>query len=170
MIEFIPTEAGVLTDLCFRTLHGLPADREKLNAVEPDKLFALAQKHCVASIVAAAFEKADDFSGSETERWKRAKDHALRRHIILETEKEEVCRGFDRRGIRYLPLKGNELQKLYPTGCIRPRSDIDILVEPENREAIREYLESIGYTCVKYDGENHDSYDKEPITHLEIHS
>ena len=73
------------------------------------------------------------------------------RHIHLrETRAREILAGLDEatraKGVPIVPLKGSALLALgLHQGGVRPMSDIDLLVAPDNAAAAAEALDSVGY-------------------------
>ena len=67
----------------------------------------------------------------------------------LERQLGEILTAFKDAGIRVLVMKGPALGKmLYPDPALRPASDLDILVEPEQVVHSRAVLEDLGYQCL----------------------
>ncbi len=67
-----------------------------------------------------------------------------------------------------MPLKGFYTRLLYPEPSIRVMSDIDILIRPEDSDASREIMESLGFTCVRFMTGDDDKY-KKPGLLIEFH-
>ncbi len=57
----------------------------------------------------------------------------------------EVCTAAASVGVPIMPLKGARLLPYYPTAALRPLSDIDVLVRPEDRKAFDRVLTRLGY-------------------------
>ncbi len=134
------------------------------------ELFVLARSHSVANIVLYGLEKAGDILPEHLARqWSELRDKALVSDITLQNDYADLCQAMETEHIRYIPLKGILLKKLYPQSDYRTMSDIDILIDPENAEKVRAVMERLGYDTVSYDHDVHDVYHKYPLTSIEIH-
>ena len=70
------------------------------------------------------------------------------RSIHMEKQLREITAAFKAEGIRILVLKGPAYGRtVYPDPALRPGSDLDLLVHPEDFIRSRKIMESIGYTC-----------------------
>ena len=58
----------------------------------------------------------------------------------------QLLKAFEENGIDHMPLKGTLLKPLYPKSELRCMSDADILIKPEQYEAIRSIMLKLGYT------------------------
>ena len=70
---------------------------------------------------------------------------ALCSHIQTQTTLQ-LLKAFEENGIDHMPLKGTLLKPLYPKSELRCMSDADILIKPEQYEAIRSIMLKLGYT------------------------
>lgn len=95
-------------------------------------------------------------------------DHALHRELLMNAERVRIFDFMDEQGIWHCPLKGIQIQPLYPSVGTRYASDNDILVDPEYCQTIRRYMEKRGYKAFLSSGK-HDSYLKNPSYHFEMH-
>ena len=71
--------------------------------------------------------------------------------------------------INYVPLKGSVLKEYYPKFGMREMSDIDILIDADRAEDVKQIMEDLGFTAVHFSSYTHDVYHKEPILNVEIH-
>lgn len=138
-----------------------------LGSVEPNlsKLFFISNKHQVTALVAAALNK----SGSLAEDFKEAYAKAIRKSLLFDREIATISASLEKAGIRYMPLKGILLKKLYPQVGMREMSDIDILFDRTAAEKVRDIMVSRGYTIKQYGKTNHDVYQKAPFFTFEMH-
>ena len=97
------------------------------------------------------------------------KDKAVRKIMLLDSERAAIFRELDRMKIWYLPLKGIGLKSLYPGIGMREMSDNDILIDPCGRERVHELMLRRGYTALSNPAEHHDVYRKQPIYNFEMH-
>jgi hypothetical protein len=71
------------------------------------------------------------------------------RSLHMERQLGEITEAFREQGIRVLVLRGPALAfSLYPDPAMRPSSDLDLLVMPEQVIQARSVLESLSYTCM----------------------
>jgi len=76
-------------------------------------------------------------------RWSRS------RCFLLEKQLEEILSAFKDKEIRVLVMKGPALGKMvYTDPVLRPASDLDILVKPDQVVHSRAVLEGLGYKCL----------------------
>ncbi len=142
-----------------------------LDSEEGKMLYALSKKQDLAHIIAVALEKAK-FSMPEeiAKAFHKQKITAIYRTGIMEEEFEKLTALFENEQIKYVPLKGAEIRKLYPESWMRTSCDIDILVPEEDVDrAVKAMTEKLSY---KSDGkaEYHDvSLFSESGVHVELH-
>jgi hypothetical protein len=71
------------------------------------------------------------------------------RSLQMERQLLEIVDAFRGQGVRVLVLRGPALAfSLYPDPAMRPSSDLDLLVMPEQVVQARGILEGLGYTCM----------------------
>lgn len=134
-----------------------------------DRLFQLAQKQQVASITAGAAAKLSEYMNPDILKlWKLERDMALRRELLFDVERERVLDALEAKGIAYLLLKGIVMKQFYPEAGMRTMGDHDILYQKNWQEEVTAIMESLGYETISLEG-NHDSFDKPPIFHFEMH-
>ena len=70
------------------------------------------------------------------------------RSFHMEKQLREITAAFQTEGVRLLILKGPAFGRTaYPDPALRPGSDLDLLVHPEDFIQSRNIMERIGYTC-----------------------
>lgn len=137
---------------------------------KPEQIFAIAEFHSVSGMALYALERnGTKISGELLEKWRQARDKALVKDLTQQLELEQIGASFAAAGIRYLPLKGSVLKRLYPQSDMRTMSDIDILIDEENAESVQKILLEMGYTCEDYEKGVHDVYYKPPVMNIEVH-
>ena len=71
------------------------------------------------------------------------------RSVHMERQLREIIEAFREQGVRVLVLRGPALAfSLYEDPAMRPSSDLDLLVMPEQVVQARGILESLGYKCL----------------------
>lgn len=137
---------------------------------DSERLFALAEYHSVSGMALYALERNGTVLEKELlERWRQSRDKALVKDITQQAELERIGESLAAAGIRQLPLKGSILKHLYPQSDMRTMSDIDILIDEENADEVREIMLGLGYTCEDFDKGAHDVYYMPPVMNIEIH-
>lgn len=163
----IPRSAWGAIYLTHCALHGKKADAEKLETFDLDEVFAFVKRHSMVAMAAWALEGA--LPAEKLAHWKTARERALRRNILLDTERRHLCGVMEQRGIWYVPLKGSVMKDLYPRMEMRQMTDQDILFDTTHRGEMREYMLSRGYEPKGHDDTHHDIYHKAPVYNIELH-
>jgi hypothetical protein len=112
---------------------GVPADAGRVEKMDLDAVYRVSQRHLLVSVCATALESA----GVSDERFARARGMAVRKAVLMDTERAELFRRMDAAGIWHLPLKGCVLQGLYPSYGMRQMADNDILFDAERADGMR---------------------------------
>ena len=142
----------------------IPA-KETLDKMNLSGVFAIAQAHALTAIVAYALESAGEYY----KEFEEEKAKAIRKTIILDTERERVFTEFNKAGIWYMPLKGIILKDYYPAFGMRQMADNDILIDRSRQEDIKRIMLSCGFYVKSYDKSKHDVYFKEPVCNFQMH-
>jgi hypothetical protein len=135
-----------------------PGARERVcrlltGPIDWEYLLDLAAFHGVVPLLANSL-LADDFSGRVPQPFrdwlKRVSSQTLYTNVILSAEAHKVLSAFSQRGIEAIPLKGTVLaEALYGHLGLRPTSDIDILVRPQDLPVARGCLAQMGYEATE---------------------
>lgn len=134
-----------------------------------EKVYNMAKAHSVEVI---AYYGAKKYILKDTkllDEWKKRKDQCIVQNIVQLEEQDRIFEKFREEGIRYLPLKGVELKNLYREAYFRQMSDLDILVDPENCEKVRNIMEALGYDTYQFGEKHNDGYSMYPYMNVEIH-
>ncbi|ACV62448.1 hypothetical protein Dtox_1589 [Desulfofarcimen acetoxidans DSM 771] len=84
--------------------------------------------------------------------WKELAGEVALRNTLLENEGSKVIEGLSKQGVKCTLLKGFSLmEKLYGNNWIRPVSDIDILISPDDFYCVKDYLLANGFTIYRRD-------------------
>lgn len=153
-------------------LHGVPAQDEALEGANLNELLAVARLQSVAAMVCMAMEKTITFASAEEatrKRWLEAKNKAVRKNMLLDAERKDICSELEAAGIWYMPLKGSVLKDWYPQFGMREMADNDILFDPSKRCQVRDCFIRRGYQVVSNERSNHDAYKKPPVYNFEMH-
>ncbi len=166
--ERFPMEhsAYMMLYLCRHALADTSPRHEKLEGLNMDSLFSVCKFHSLTSMVCMALEKA----GIENPRFSDAKDKAIRKNILLDSEQRKICTFMEENGINNMPLKGAILKNIYPKLGMRQMADNDILFDRTFQNEVMEFMLSRGYTADRVGKGNHDVYKKPPIYNFELHT
>lgn len=145
-----------------------------LKSTDFEKLFKLANFHSMTAIICMALESGgllseDYMLPKEIAKWKRSKDIFIRKNMLLDAERKEICKFMESKGIWYMPLKGVILKELYPKIGMRQMADNDILYDVKYQDDIKKYMISNGYKAENVGKGAHDSYTKKPLYNFEMH-
>lgn len=165
--DTIPQSVGGLVYLSHCALHGKKADPQKLERLALGEVFRLAQSHSMVAMAAWALEGV--LSAEKMAPWKDARERVLRRNLLLDIERQQLCGAMEQMGIWYVPLKGSVIKDMYPRMEMRQMTDQDILFDTTQRAKMREYMLARGYEPKGHDDTHHDIYHKDPVYNIELH-
>lgn len=138
---------------------------------DPEALFHFCQFHTVTAVVAMGLLPAwpADHEPEALSRWKQARDLAIRKNLLLNTERQAIVSHLEKLGCWHMTLKGSLLQFDYPKFGMRQMTDNDILIDPSMREPIHEFMMGRGYTTGFYLQHEVDTYQRPPVYNFEMH-
>ncbi len=82
---------------------------------------------------------------------------------------DEIRSAFKESGIDVKEVQGTVIRKLYPRPEFRTMSDLDFIIKPDDLEAAREILESLGYECKPGKGLEVNGF-RAPNIYVELHT
>lgn len=136
--------------------------------IDWDEMCVLAHRHSVLPILYKAVELNELSIGDEYIKLLKAKYFSA--VFLLANQQhwsEKVASELSRRGVRYLPLKGQSLRELYPSPEMRTSCDIDIYYDSSQSELIEEIMNENSFSFFEK-GENHDTYTRGEVS-IEFH-
>lgn len=139
-------------------------EKERVAQINLEELYKAAETHMMTAIAAAALERA----GVKNEAFTQAKGNAIRKNVLLNAEQTIVQEKLEAAGIWHVLLKGAVLKDLYPAVGMRQMTDIDILIDKNRTQDVREIMEGLGFTH-KLRSSIHDTYVKPPVSNFEMH-
>lgn len=140
-------------------------DSDYITYVNLDKLFQMCQYHNLTAIVCTALESA----GINDKKFMEEKAKAIRKVMLLDVERKQICGFLEQNNIWYMPLKGVILKNMYPEIGMRQMSDNDILFDACYRSNVSDFMQKRGYH-LKGDNSIHcDEWLKEPVYNFEMH-
>lgn len=156
------------------SLHGIVPKQNFVEQMDLSALYRISKKHSLTAIVCMALEAADVFSVCTSlqlvKQWKDTKAKAIRKNLMLDTERKEILSFMENKGIWYLPLKGIILKELYPKLGMREMADNDILYDKQHQKELMNFMITRGYEASQIGEGNHDIYKKAPIYNYELHT
>lgn len=142
---------------------------EAVDEKQWSRLYALAKQHSITSLT---FHIASSFiMESQPELyadWKKSYEQTLVKELSFDAQRDAILSEFEACGIKYLPLKGIIINKLYPESGLREFSDNDILYDASRQKDVIQIMTSQGFYVDKIAGKD-DIFMKEPIYNFEMH-
>ena len=147
---------------------------EKIESI-PDELdykqfYNLCASHSMSVVVFKVLENVKD---ELLPQFLTALQRSVHRHVMLDVQSEydinTVLTAFEEHGLKYMPLKGYHLKKLYPSTDMRYASDCDVLIDVAQLKEVRALVDELGLATKRHD-EHHDIvYYPETKTIFELH-
>jgi hypothetical protein len=146
----VPRETRWVVD-CLRAL--ARGERRPLAPASLDwsRVAATIDAESVGPAIALACEdrSGGDIPSAARDRWRRERVEATARHLVMTAELGRLLKAFAREPIAMIPLKGPALAELiYPDPAVRPCSDLDLLIRPDDIVRADARLHELGYRRV----------------------
>lgn len=141
-------------------------DRSRVEQMDLDEVYTLAEHHMLKAAVAFALDSA----GIKDKRSRDVISRSQRKTVLFANAWEEIKQKLEAANIWYMPLKGAILKDFYPKFGMREFSDYDILFDASREEELKNIMEGLGFTTEKYDASHHDIYHKAPVLNFEMHT
>ena len=163
-----------ITEKFFVELVGAGIKNQAVNDIPEDvnykQLYNLCASHSMSVVVCKALENLSD---KVNQKFLSAIHKSASRHLMRDVQGEYdvqiLLAEFEKRGIKYLPLKGFHLKKLYPSSEMRYASDFDILIDVKQLKAVRQTVKDLRLEVKRF-GEHHDIvYTPDTKTVFELH-
>lgn len=120
---------------------------ERPDAADPAALIPAAQMQNLLPVLAYMNKKHRLFSDENTN---AVLNRQLRQTIFLHNQRytafEELSKTLSENGIDHLPVKGWYLRHLYEVPELRTFGDIDVLIQPEDRQKVHALMVSMGFS------------------------
>ena len=158
-------EALHLIQLASAVVNRTTCEIEDIHDVDLEALHHLSASHNLTALVDAALKTL----GMDEGPFCGTLAISARRELLFDSERKIILARLEQAGIWYLPLKGIFLKEDYPGVGIREMSDNDILFDASRAEDVRSIMDALDFTCVSYDDDNVDDYQKPPVFHFEMH-
>ena len=158
-------DAKDLIYLIYCGLNSIVPDKSRIDDIDLDAIIKLASKHMVYGTVATALKNASIDNLCILNKIAQTQ----RKEIILNNDIDQIVASFETYGIWYMLLKGAVIKNLYPHLGMREMADVDILIDENRADDVRNILNNQGFKIKSFGNNNVDSYIKSPLTHIEIH-
>lgn len=156
--------AKCLLEILSSGLYGKPLN---VSCQDWEVLYSLARMHSVGNIFYRAIKDRSDVSEALKEKAKKQYLGNIHQQVSQDYYAEQVFAALNEKGIRYMPLKGYYLRKLYPFPELRSSCDVDFFYDQSRTEELNEILKSQDFEEAE-GGPNHSVW-KKGATTLEPH-
>lgn len=151
---------------------GEELNEQMISACTPENLeavYALAQKHDLAHLVAHAVESLTLPECDVLVKLKTAKKRAIYRYARMDYEYEQLCEILEKEQILFLPVKGVIIRTYYPEPWMRTSGDMDILVQEADLKRVTDVL-SKQHWFIRGEINHHDVHMQTASgVHLDLH-
>ena len=146
------------------------ANEENSQKIYIGRIYYIAKKHNLVSIMAQAMEKLGFESDSDIwKRWLKEKNQLIYKSVLMDVEREAIQDFFEKNNIWHMLLKGMVIRKYYPAPELREMADNDILFDNKYSKEVYEFMTARGYKSDDYNKGYHDEYLKPPAYNFEMH-
>lgn len=152
-------------------VEGKPPSSELLREMNMEDVYQISVYHTLSAMTYMTLEKGQDIlEGEVFKNWKKEKDKAIRKNILLDRERERIFAFMEEQGIWHMPLKGIILKEMYPAFGMRQMADNDILYDSNFQKPLCIWMKEQGYKVISCGRGNHDVYEKKPVYNYEMHT
>ncbi len=165
-------EVGVIAArLIAYVIDGVEPDFENNLQIDHDLLYSFSKSHSVDNIVGVALKKLNMMPPQYEQAYEKAYKISLAREATQEFETQDITEEFERRGIKYMLLKGSVMKHLYPSPELRSMCDVDILYDTAHFDELEEIMTERGYELKEASGTDgvNVSYIRKPFMNFEFH-
>ncbi len=152
--------------------NGLAPSATRVATMDLEKLHALSRSLSLNSLIFTALECTPNFVLPDLpliKGWREERDLEIYKSLMFDREWEKVRSFLEGAGIWHLLLKGLPNKVYYPRPGTRQMADVDVLIDVNYDERVRQWFLSQGYQVRIYRQGNHDSYIKPPFYNFELH-
>ena len=144
---------------------------EKPSEMPWEAVFSLANSHTVAGTLWYALEATVRAEASEqlVRRWDAQRSVEFAKNLVQQREFAHLTSLLTEKGYPFLPMKGFIFKALWGKPEYRSMADMDFCIRAEDMDAISELLISDGYEADVVDNDVHDTFNKPPYVHVELH-
>lgn len=136
-----------------------------------EQVFQAARAHRVENMAFGAAKELIRRQAPEiARRWEELCNQNTVQTLTQQAEGARVLEELARAGIPVILLKGSVLRRYYPRPDWRQMCDLDLFVGEKNLSAGAEILAGLGFYPIEDNNDYHQSYDKPPYLHVELHT
>ncbi len=150
-------------------LAGREQDISLPSELDRGELLALAKKHYLVGFLHRICYYDGGMPAEVKEQVVRAYFAALAQQTEQERFAEELFAFFGERQIRYMPMKGHMMRRIYPALDLRMSCDLDVYFDPQYRDVLRKWVLSQGFVEEEEDVHN-DAYTRGNLNFEAHHS
>ena len=158
-----------LIKICSAYLDRLAIHLEE--SVDYSRLFSVSREHNLLAIVYSVIKTADNKDIIPDDIYKKFEDaffETIIRYDAQSAVKEKLDSILCENKIKHIFFKGAEIREYYPVPEVRAMGDIDILIQPEQRDTVRSLLTSNKFEVKNENGPVYD-YVKDGVL-IEMHT
>ena len=146
-------------------------DKASLNDKSIGEVYTLAQKHDMSHLLSFALKKSGIVPcDALNQKFKECQSKAINRYLRMDIDKERILHVLNENGIAHIPLKGAVIREFYPEQWMRTSCDIDILIKPEDIEAVKElFFGKLGFKPFAQTSNRDISFATTNGIHIELH-
>lgn len=150
---------------------GIPINKEKLGDIDYEKLFKFSKAHSAANLVGYALQKLDMLPDEYAAPFLKELKLSMVMEATQELETQEIAAQLEKRGIRYMLLKGSVMKQLYPLPYLRLMCDVDIQYDTAFKARLDDFMPDLGYEKAEVSGTDgvNIAYRKKPYMYIEFH-
>ncbi len=133
--------------------------KEYVDVQVTEQLVALSKQHQVHNLV---------YFATQAKELEQSVHLSIAQSMVQQHAAEELMQYFEEHGIYVTPVKGTCTKQRYQDPVYRTMGDIDILIRPEQNDAVKAAMEALGYSSFS-EGRKHDHYSRPPYVAVEVH-
>lgn len=95
-------------------VNGVVPDNSRLEKMNLEAVYKLSKQHFLTAASYMAVENYRNIDPQLLKRWQEEKNKAIRKNLLLDSDRCKLTGFMDENGIWYLPLKGIILKDFYP--------------------------------------------------------
>lgn len=146
-------------------------DKNLLNDETMSEVYNLAKKHDMSHLLSVALKKCDITPCDElSQKLNEAQNKAINRYLRIDMDKERILHVLNENSIDHIALKGAVIRELYPEQWMRTSCDIDILIKPQDIEAVKTlFFDKLGFKPFAQTSNRDISFATPNGVHIELH-
>ena len=150
---------------------GAEIEKELLQNIDYERLYKFAKAHSVVNLICYALKQLDKLPPEYAAPFERELKIGRAREATQELETQELVQELEKRGIKYMLLKGSVMKHLYPRPDLRSMCDVDIQYDTAHKHELDGFMTEHGYELSEVSGTNgvNIAYKRVPFMYIEYH-